>query len=81
MSQNKNYSTIGHKERLVRSLLLLACSAGFSTIAWLAGAYELQNQTLLFGVIGGIIIAAILVSRFGAKWITRQLPGAGPGAS
>ncbi len=69
----KNYSTVGNTERLVRSVLLLACSALFSVIAWQAGAYELQNQNLLFGVIGGIIIAAIVVSRFGAKWVTRQL--------
>ena len=69
----KKYSTVGNTERLVRSVLLLACSALFSVIAWQAGAYELQNQNLLFGVIGGIIIAAIVVSRFGAKWVTRQL--------
>ncbi len=70
---NKNYSAPGHAERLVRSLLLLLCSALFSLIAWQLGAYEIQNQNLLFGVIGGIIIAAILVSRFGAKWVTRRL--------
>lgn len=70
---NKNYSVPSNAERLVRSVLLLLCSALFSLIAWQAGAYQLQNQSLLFGVIGGIIIAAILVSRFGAKWVTRRL--------
>jgi membrane associated rhomboid family serine protease len=70
---NKNYPTTGHTERLVRSLLLLLCSAVFSLIAWAAGAYQIKNQTLLFGMIGGIIIAAILVSRFGAKWVARRL--------
>jgi type III secretory pathway component EscS len=68
---NKNYPS--HAERLARSLLLLLCSAVFSLIAWVAGAYQMQNQTLLFGVIGGIVIAAILISRFGAKWLIRFL--------
>jgi hypothetical protein len=70
---NKNHSSTGHTERLLRSFLLLLCSAAFSALAWMAGAYEMQNQTLLFGLIGGIIIAAILISRFGAKWIARRL--------
>jgi hypothetical protein len=72
---NKVYPTTSHAERLVRSLLLLVCSAVFSLIAWATGAYQMQNQTLLFGMIGGIVIAAILVSRFGAKWVARRLAG------
>jgi hypothetical protein len=71
-------SAPGHTERLIRSVLLLACSALFSLIAWQAGAYEMENQNLLFGVIGGIIVAAILVSRFGAKWVTRRLAQRAP---
>jgi uncharacterized YccA/Bax inhibitor family protein len=74
----KNYSAAGHAERLVRALLLLLASAVFSLIAWLAGAYQLQNQNLLFGVIGGVVVAAVLVSRFGAKWVTRRLTKRGP---
>lgn len=70
---NKNYPTTTHAERLVRSLLLLACSAIFSLIAWEIGAYQMQNQTLLFGMIGGIVIAAIVIARFGAKWVVRLL--------
>ena len=70
---NKNYPSTSHAERLVRSLLLLLCSAIFSLIAWGAGAYQIENQALLFGVIGGIIIAAILIARFGAKWVVQRL--------
>ncbi len=66
-------SAASHAERLVRALLLLLASAVFSLIAWLTGAYQLQNQSLLFGVIGGVIVAAILVSRFGAKLVMRRL--------
>ena len=69
----KNNTAASHAERLVRALLLLLASAVFSLIAWLAGAYQLQNQSLVFGVIGGVIIAALLVSRFGAKWVVRRL--------
>jgi hypothetical protein len=69
----KTYSPASHAERLVRSLLLLVCSAVFSVIAWAAGLYQIENQTLLFGLIGGIIVAAILVSRFGAKLVARRL--------
>jgi uncharacterized YccA/Bax inhibitor family protein len=69
---NKN-SAASHAERLVRALLLLLASAVFSLLAWLAGLYQLQNQNLLFGVIGGVIVAAILVSRFGAKLVMRRL--------
>jgi hypothetical protein len=62
-----------HAERLVRALLLLAASAVFSLLAWLAGAYQIQNQNLLFGVMGGVIVAAILVSRYGTKLVMRRL--------
>ena len=66
-------SSAGHAERLVRALLLLLCSAIFSFVAWAAGLYQIENQSLLYGIIGGIVVAAILVSRFGAKLVTRRL--------
>ena len=69
----KSSFAASHAERLVRALLLLLASAVFSLIAWLTGAYQLQNQSLLYGVIGGVIVAAILVSRFGAKLVMRRL--------
>jgi hypothetical protein len=69
----KSRSASSHAERLVRALLLLVASAVFSLIAWLTGAYQLQNQSLLFGVIGAVIVAAILTSRFGAKLVMRRL--------
>jgi len=69
----KSSSATSHAERLVRALLLLVASAGFSLIAWLAGAYQIQNQSLLFGVMGGVVVAAILVSRFGTKLVMRRL--------
>jgi len=69
----RNKSATSHAERLVRALLLLAASAGFSLIAWLAGAYQIENQSLLFGVIGGVIVAAILTSRFATKLVMRRL--------
>jgi hypothetical protein len=61
-----------HAERLIRALLLLATSVGFSLIAWAAGAYQIQNETLAFGLVGAIIVAAVLVSRFSAKLIIRR---------
>jgi len=70
---DKSSSATSHAERLVRALLLLVASAGFSLIAWLAGAYQIQNQSLLFGVMGGVVVAAILVSRFGTKLVMRRL--------
>jgi multisubunit Na+/H+ antiporter MnhE subunit len=69
----KSKSATSHAERLVRALLLLVSSAGFSLIAWLVGAYQIQNQSLLFGVIGAVIVAAILASRFGTKFVMRRL--------
>ncbi len=69
----KKSTNASHAERLVRSLLLMAASALFSAIAWLAGAYKIENQTLVFGIIGGVVVAALLVSRFGAKLVVRRL--------
>jgi hypothetical protein len=69
----KSKSATSHAERLVRALLLLVASAGFSLIAWLVGAYQIQNQSLLFGVMGAVIVAAILASRFGTKFVMRRL--------
>ena len=61
-----------HAERLIRALMLLATSVCFSVIAWLAGAYRIENQTLAFGLVGAIIVAAVLVSRFCAKLVTQR---------
>ena len=69
----KKSANASHAERLVRAVLLLLASASFSLIAWLAGAYQIENQNLVFGVIGGVVVAAILVSRFGAKFVVRRL--------
>lgn len=63
----------GRLERLVRALLLLCASLFFSVIAWAAGAYRLQDPVWVYGVIGGVIVAALLVSRFGAKLVMRRL--------
>jgi phosphate/sulfate permease len=69
----KSKSATSHAERLVRALLLLVASAVFSLIAWLSGAYQMENQSLVFGVIGAVVVAAILVSRFGTKLVMRRL--------
>ena len=68
----------GRTERLIRSLLLLAASLVFSLIAWAAGAYQLQDPVWVYGTIGGIVVAAILVSRLGARRLTRWLAGRRP---
>jgi hypothetical protein len=65
----------GRVERLVRALLLLAASLTFSAAAWAAGLYRLQDPVWLYGMMGGVIVAALLVSRFGARLIVRRLPG------
>jgi hypothetical protein len=70
---------LGRLERLVRALLLLAASLAFSLAAWVAGASRLQDPVWVYGVIGGVIIAALLVSRLGAKLIVRRLAARGPG--
>ena len=62
----------GRAERLVRAVLLLCASLVFSVIAWAAGAYQLEVPWI-YGVIGGVVIAALLVSRFGAKLVIRRL--------
>ncbi|HWY63075.1 MAG TPA: hypothetical protein VNW15_14330 [Rhizomicrobium sp.] len=66
-------TTPGRLERLVRALLLLSASLAFSFAAWAAGASRLQNPVWVYGVIGGVIIAALLVSRLGAKLVVRRL--------
>ena len=63
----------GRQERLVRALLLLICSLVFSALAWAAGLYQLQDPVWVYGMIGGVIVAAALVSRFGARLIMRRL--------
>lgn len=60
-------------ERLVRALLLLATSIIFTLLAWLLGAYQLQNSTLTYICIAAIVIAAVLVSRFGTKLVMQRL--------
>jgi hypothetical protein len=64
----------GRLERLIRALLLLAASILFSTIAWALGLYRLQDGVWLYGMIGGVIVLALLVSRIGAKLVMRSLP-------
>lgn len=63
----------GRKERFIRAILLLASSVLFTALALMAGVREITDQTLLFGCMGGVVIAAALVSRLGAKWIMRRL--------
>jgi hypothetical protein len=63
----------GRQERLIRALLLLAASVLFSTIAWALGLYRLQDGFWLYGMIGGVIVLALLTSRIGAKLIIRRL--------
>jgi hypothetical protein len=63
----------GRIERLVRALLLLAASGVFSAAAWAAGLYRLQDPVWLYGMVGGVIVAALLVSRFGARLVMRRL--------
>ncbi len=60
-------------ERLIRSFLLLAASLIFSLIAWAAGLYQLTDPVWIYGLIGGVIVAALLVSRFGARLVMRRL--------
>jgi hypothetical protein len=66
----------GRTERLVRAVLLLTASLVFSAAAWAAGLYALRDPMWVYGMIGGVIVAALLVSRFGAKIIMRRLPPA-----
>jgi len=68
-----NRNLPGRIERLVRALLLLAASAIFSAAAWAAGLYQVQDPVWLYGMIGGVIIAALLASRFGARLVMRRL--------
>jgi hypothetical protein len=70
---NRKENPPGRLERLVRALLLLCASLLFSVIAWAAGAYRLQDPVWVYGVIGGVVVAALLVSRFGAKLVMRRL--------
>ncbi|MGH6827405.1 MAG: hypothetical protein ACREFW_00670 [Rhizomicrobium sp.] len=59
-------------ERFVRSLLLLATSALLSLIAWYFGLYQSHDQTRIVVLILAIVIAAVLVSRLGAKALVRR---------
>jgi hypothetical protein len=62
---------ISAKERFVRALLLLAASTVFSAIAYWAGLSKVTDQNYVYGGIFGIILAAVIVSRFGAKFVVR----------
>jgi hypothetical protein len=60
-------------EQLVRSVILLSACALFSSIAYLAGAYNFTDQKWTFACIAGVVIAALLVSRLGTKWIMGRI--------
>ena len=60
-------------ERLIRSVLFLLFSLGFSLAAWGAGLYQLQDPVWIYAMIGGVVVAAALLGRFGARLIVRRL--------
>jgi uncharacterized protein (DUF486 family) len=59
-------------ERLVRSVVLLLTSAVLTAIAWLFGLYRSQDPTIVAILALVIVIAAVGVSRFGAKTLVRR---------
>jgi hypothetical protein len=63
----------GRLERLVRALLLFAASLFFSGLAWLLGLYRMQDPVWLYGMVGGVIVLAVLTSRLGARLVMRRL--------
>jgi uncharacterized protein (DUF486 family) len=64
--------SVTRTEQLIRSVLLLICSAIFSGIAWLAGVYNLSDQRWTYGAIVLIVGAAAVISRLSTKWIVRN---------
>jgi hypothetical protein len=66
-------------EQLIRSLVLLSACALFSSIAYLAGAYNFADQRWTYACIAGVVIAAALVSRLGTRWIMRRMDGSQTG--
>jgi hypothetical protein len=62
-------------EQLIRSVILLSACALFSSIAYLAGAYNFTDQKWTIACMAGVVIASLLVSRLGAKWIMRRING------
>ena len=59
-------------ERLVRAILLLATSAVLTLLAWFLGLYQSQDSTRVAIAILVIVIIAVVVSRFGAKFVMRR---------
>jgi hypothetical protein len=64
---------IRRTEQLIRSVVLLSACALFSSIAYLAGAYNFTDQKWTIACIAGVVIAALLVSRLGTKWIMGRI--------
>jgi uncharacterized membrane protein YfcA len=60
-------------EQLVRSVILLSACALFSSIAYLAGAYNFTDQKWTIACVAGVVIAAVIVSRLGAKLVMRRV--------
>jgi hypothetical protein len=73
LGQVFNSLSADRKERFIRAILLLVCSLSFTALALLAGIKDITDQTMLFACVGGVVIAAAIVSRYGAKWIMRRL--------
>ena len=70
MEENKpEKKTPGRLERLVRALLLLAASIGFSGLAWFLGLYRVEDPAWLYGMVGAVIVLALVISRLGARLI------------
>jgi hypothetical protein len=63
---------VSRTEQLIRSLVLLVSCAVFSLVAYLAGAYNLADQSYTYVCIVVIVGAAAVVSRLGTKWIMRR---------
>ena len=63
----------GPTERLVRALLLLAASLLFSCIAYEAGLSRVTDQNYVYGGILVIILASVIVSRFGSQLVMRHV--------
>ena len=57
---------------MVRALLLFAASTLFSGIAYVAGLSRVANPDWIYAGILAIVLAAVLVSRIGAKFVMRR---------
>ena len=58
-------------ERLVRAVMLLVTSSLLTLIAWSLGLYKNPDSTQVAIIIFAIVIVAVVVSRFGAKFVMR----------